>query len=81
MAYRKIRARLLRVSGVAQVAIWGQRPQQRHVQVDPAKLARHDISLEEVKQVTADALDAGLLRYTNGAVVGTGGFVESGGRG
>jgi CzcA family heavy metal efflux pump len=80
VAYRKIRARLLRVPGVAQVAIWGQRPQQRHVQVDPAKLARYGITLEEVKTVTADALDAGLLRYAEGAIVGTGGFVESGGR-
>ena len=80
IAYRKIRARLMRVPGVAQVAIWGQQPQQRHVQVDPAKLAAFGISLEQVKDVTADALDAGLLRYTEGAVVGTGGFVESGGR-
>ncbi len=47
VAYRKVRARLLRVPGVAQVAIGGQRPQQRHVQVDPAKLARDGISLEE----------------------------------
>ena len=80
IAYRKIRARLMRVPGVAQVAIWGQRPQQRHVQVDPAKLAAYGISLEQVKEVTADALDAGLLKYSKGAVVGTGGFVESGGQ-
>ena len=80
IAYRKIRARLMRVPGVAQVAIWGQRPQQRHVQVDPTKLAAYGISLEQVKDVTADALDAGLLKYSEGAVVGTGGFVESGGR-
>ena len=39
IAYWKIRARLLRVPGVAQVAIWGERLPQRHVQVDPAKLA------------------------------------------
>jgi CzcA family heavy metal efflux pump len=80
IAYRKIRARLLRVPGVAQVAIWGERPQQRHVQVDPAKLASYGIPLEQVMDSTADALDAGLLRYSEGAVVGTGGFVESGGK-
>jgi CzcA family heavy metal efflux pump len=80
IAYRKIRARLLRVPGVAQVAIWGERPQQRHVQLDPARLAAYDISLDRVMDVTADALDAGLLRYSEGAVVGTGGFVESGGQ-
>jgi CzcA family heavy metal efflux pump len=80
IAYWKIRARLLRVPGVAQVAIWGERLQQRHVQVDPAKLARYGVPLSQVMNVTADSLDAGLLQYSDGAVVGTGGFVESGGR-
>jgi CzcA family heavy metal efflux pump len=80
LAYRKIRARLMRVPGVAQVAIWGQRPQQRHVQVDPALLARYGLTIEDVKDATADALDAGLLKYSQGAVVGTGGFLETGGR-
>ena len=79
VAYWKIRARLLRVPGVAQVAIWGERLPQRHVQVDPAKLAKNDVTLQQVMDSTADALDAGLLRYSDGAVVGTGGFVESGG--
>ena len=40
IAYWKIRARLLRVPGVANVPIWGERIQQRHVQVDPAHAAR-----------------------------------------
>ena len=80
IAYWKIRERLLRVPGVAQVAIWGERLQQRHVQVDPAQLAANRVSLERVMNVTGDALDAGLLRYNEGAVVGTGGFVESGGQ-
>ena len=78
IAYWKIRSRLLRVPGVAQVAIWGERLPQRHVQVDPAKMAKHDVTLQEVMDATADSLDAGLLRYSDGAVVGTGGFVESG---
>jgi CzcA family heavy metal efflux pump len=77
LAYWKVRARLLRVPGVAQVAIWGERLPQRHVQVDPAKLTEHDVTLQEVMTASADALDAGLLRYSDGAVVGTGGFVEN----
>jgi CzcA family heavy metal efflux pump len=77
VAYWKIRQRLLRVSGVAQVAIWGERLQQRHVQVDPAKLVRYGVPLERVMNVTADSLDAGLLQYSDGAVVGTGGFIET----
>lgn len=80
IAYWKIRERLLRVPGVAQVAIWGERLQQRHVQVDPRKLAENGVSLERVMNVTGDALDAGLLKYNEGAIVGTGGFIESGGQ-
>jgi CzcA family heavy metal efflux pump len=79
IAYWKIRERLLRVPGVAQVAIWGERLQQRQVEVVPAKLAATGVSLEQVMNATGDALDAGLLQYNEGAVVGTGGFVESNG--
>src|SRR5262245_38947522 len=72
-----IRPRLLRVPGVANVAIWGQRKQQLQVQVDPAQLRRHGLSPNAVMDTTAESLDAGLLRYSNGSVVGTGGFVET----
>ena len=76
IAYWKIRARLLRVPGVAQVAIWGERLPQRHIQVEPAKLAAYDISLKQVMDAGADAVEAGLLQYSDGAVIGTGGFVD-----
>ena len=77
ISYWKIRARLLRVPGVAQVAIWGERLPQRHVQVDPALLGKYDITLDTVMAATGDALDAGLLRYSEGSVIGTGGWVET----
>ncbi len=80
IAYWKIRARLLRVPGVAQVAIWGERLPQRHIQVDPAKLAKYDVSLQQVMDAAGDSVESGLLRYNDGAVVGTGGFVETGDR-
>jgi CzcA family heavy metal efflux pump len=80
IAYWKINQRLMRVPGVAHVDIYGERLQQRHVQVDPARLARYGVPLQRVMDVTADALDAGLLQYSTGAVVGTGGFVETGGQ-
>ncbi len=79
ISYWNIRQRLLRVPGVANVAIWGERLQQLHVQVDPQKLVAHQVSLEDVMDTTAEALDAQVLRYTNGSVIGTGGFVEAGG--
>ncbi|HEY6813396.1 MAG TPA: efflux RND transporter permease subunit, partial [Propionibacteriaceae bacterium] len=67
IAYWKIRARLLRVPGVAQVAIWGERIPQRHIQVDPQKLAEHDVTLRQVMDTASDAVEAGLMRYTDGA--------------
>jgi CzcA family heavy metal efflux pump len=80
ISYWKIRQRLLGVPGVANVAIWGERLQQQHVQVDPAKLAENGISLQRVMDTTADSLDAGLLRYSEGALIGTGGFLERNGK-
>lgn len=76
-AYWKIRARLLRVPGVANVAIWGEQLSQQHVQVIPSRLRQLHVSLDEVMTATADALDAGLLKYSDGAVIGTGGSLET----
>src|SRR3954454_6497709 len=79
IAYWKIRARLLRVPGVVNVAIWGERLQQQHVDVDPARLHAERVSLDDVMTATADSLDAGLLRYADfGNVIGTGGFLDTG---
>src|SRR5215212_8133257 len=80
VAYWKIRQELLRVPGVANVPIYGEQLKQQHVQVDPELLAENGVSLEQVMDQTADSLDAGLLRYSEGAVIGTGGFVEQGGQ-
>jgi CzcA family heavy metal efflux pump len=80
VAYWKIRQELLRVDGVANVMIYGEQLQQQQVYVDPRKLAEHGVSLEQVMDQTADSLDAGLLRYSEGAVIGTGGFVQTGGQ-
>jgi CzcA family heavy metal efflux pump len=80
IAYWKIRQRLLRVPGVAQVNIFGERLQQRHVQVDPAKLAANGVALEQVMQTSADAVDAGVLQFTESFAPGTGGFVERDGQ-
>src|SRR5919107_729618 len=79
VAYWKIRQELLRVDGVANVMIYGEQLKQQQVYVDPNKLAEHGVSLEHVMDQTADSLDAGLLRYSEGAVIGTGGFVGKGG--
>ncbi|WP_284988273.1 efflux RND transporter permease subunit [Arthrobacter sp. efr-133-TYG-120] len=77
LSYWTIRARLLRVPGVANVAIWGERLQMLQVQVQPDRLKAENVSLNEVMEVTAGAVDAGLLKYSPGRFIGTGGFIDS----
>lgn len=77
ITYWKIRQRLLQVPGVANVAIWGERIQMLQVQTEPQQLAAYGVPVEEVIQVTSDTLDVGLIQYSDGAVVGTGGFLET----
>ena len=42
-------------------------------------MAQRGIDLETVMTTTSDALDAGLMRFSDGALIGTGGFVEADG--
>lgn len=77
ISYWKIRARLLRVPGVANVAIWGERLRMMQVQVDPERLFANGITLQNVMETTANALDVGLLQFSAGATIGTGGFLET----
>jgi CzcA family heavy metal efflux pump len=79
-AYWKIRARLLRVPGVANVPIWGERLDMLQVQADQRRMAREDVTLEQVMTATSDALDAGLLPYSAGHFIGRGGWVEGDGQ-
>jgi CzcA family heavy metal efflux pump len=76
-AYWKVRSRLLRVPGVANVLIWGERIKMPTVQVDPKLLRKHDVTLDEVMTVTAGSVDSGLLRFSDGGFIGTGGFVDT----
>ncbi|MDQ3865219.1 MAG: efflux RND transporter permease subunit [Actinomycetota bacterium] len=80
ISYWKIRQRLMRVPGVASVDIYGERLKQRHIQVDPRKLAENGLSLERVMEVGAGAVDAAVLQYTEGFTVGAGGFLEHDGQ-
>ncbi|MEA2843751.1 MAG: hypothetical protein QOJ69_1422, partial [Actinomycetota bacterium] len=76
-AYWKIRARLLRVPGVANVAIWGERIKAYQVEVEPGRLQTADVSLDAVMTATSEALDAGLLKFAEGGFIGTGGFIDT----
>ncbi len=76
IAYWTIRQRLLQVPGVANAPIWGERIQMLSVQADRDRMATHGVSLNQVMETTANALEAGLLGFTDGNFIGTGGFVD-----
>jgi CzcA family heavy metal efflux pump len=61
-----IRPRLMSVSGVANVAIWGQRDRQYQVLVDPERLRAHNLTLADVERAAGDA-----------ALVSGGGFIDT----
>lgn len=61
-----IRPRLMAVSGVANVAVWGQRDRQLQVLVDPDRLRAAGVTLAELRAAAGDAV-----------LVGGGGFVDT----
>jgi CzcA family heavy metal efflux pump len=75
-AYWKVRSRLLRVPGVANVPIWGERLDMLQVQADQTRMTKEKVTLEQVMTATSDALDAGLLPYSQGHFIGRGGWID-----
>jgi CzcA family heavy metal efflux pump len=73
----RIRARLLHVPGVANVAIWGEKRKEIQVQADPTRMVPAKVSLNQLMDAADNAVDAGLLTFTTGNAIGTGGFVET----
>ena len=72
-----IQPRLMGVPGVANVAIWGQRERQLQVQVDPARLKEHHLSLIQIIKTAGNALWLSPLSFLESSVAGTGGFIET----
>jgi CzcA family heavy metal efflux pump len=77
IAYWTIRWRLMAVPGVANVNIWGDRWKQLQLQFDPEKLRAHHVTIDAAQSVASDALDFGLLKYTDAAKNRVGGFIET----
>ena len=77
LTYWKLNDAILAVPGVANVAIWGERIRLQAVEVVPERMIEYGVTLDEVMEATADALDAGLLFYSPGAMIGTGGWIET----
>ncbi|MCB1093956.1 MAG: efflux RND transporter permease subunit [Verrucomicrobiae bacterium] len=66
LALWTIRPRLMAISGVANVAIWGQRDRQFQVLVDPDRLLANGVTLDQVVTAAGDA-----------ATVSAGGFIDT----
>jgi CzcA family heavy metal efflux pump len=77
IAYWTVRAKLLRVPGVANVAIWGERLKMMTVQVEPDEMRVYGVALDDVMAVVGDSVDSGLLRFSTGSIIGTGGMIET----
>lgn len=77
LARWKIKPRLMGVPGVANVAIFGQRERQLQVQVDPERLRRNGVSLNQVIRTTANALWSSPLSFVEASTPGTGGFIDT----
>jgi CzcA family heavy metal efflux pump len=77
MAQWQLRPRLMDVPGVANVAIWGEKPKQLMVEANPALLARNHVAMDDLMTAASNAVDAGELGYTTGAAVGSLGLVQA----
>lgn len=77
IAYWTMKFRLMSVPGVANIPIWGERIKSLQVQVDPARMQAHNVTLDEVLESTSNALDFGLLSYTPGAKTRIDGMIDT----
>lgn len=72
-----IKPRLLGVPGVANVAIWGQRLRQLHVQIDPERLHDARVMQADIIAAAGDALWVSPLTFLKGSAPGTGGWIDN----
>src|SRR3954466_49588 len=72
-----VRPRLLGLPGVANVAIWGQRDRQLQVVVNPKRLHRHNLTLNQIISTVGNSQLVSPLSYLTASSPGTGGFVTA----
>src|ERR1700730_7067486 len=77
LARWRIKPRLMGVPGVANVTIWGQRDRQLQVQIDPARLRQHGVTVSQVINSTGNALWVSPLTFVQASTPGTGGFIDT----
>ena len=64
------------VEGVANVAVWGMRDRQLHVQADPVRMQQHGVSLDELVATTGNSLWVSPLSFLEASTPGRGGFLD-----
>ncbi|MEO8486321.1 MAG: efflux RND transporter permease subunit [Betaproteobacteria bacterium] len=72
-----IKPRLAGVPGVANVAIWGQRLRQLHVQIAPDRLREAGLTQEDVVAAAGDALWVSPLTFLRASSPGSGGWIDN----
>jgi CzcA family heavy metal efflux pump len=77
IAYWTIRFRLLKVPGVANVPMWGERIKMLTVQVDPERARQLNVSLNRVHEVASETLDFGLLPFFPSSKTQVEGFIDT----
>jgi CzcA family heavy metal efflux pump len=77
IVFFRIRPRLLAVPGVANVAMWGETKKEILVQSNPARLISQKVPLDSLMNAASSAVDNGLLSFTSGSSIGSGGFIET----
>jgi CzcA family heavy metal efflux pump len=77
IAFFRIRPRLLAVPGVANVAMWGETKKEIQVQADPSRLISQKVPLDSLMSAASSAVDNGLLSFTTGSTIGSGGWIET----
>jgi CzcA family heavy metal efflux pump len=65
------------VPGVANVPIWGDRIKSLQVQADANLMRAHNVTLDEVMETTANALEVGLLTYSTAAKTRIDGLLDT----
>jgi Cu/Ag efflux pump CusA len=77
LARWRVRPRLMGVTGVANVSVWGMRERQLQVQVDPARLAQSGVTLNQIITTTGNALWVSPLTFVEASTPGTAGFIDT----
>lgn len=72
-----IKPRLVGVPGVANVAIWGQRLRQLHVQIDPDRLRDARLTQDDIIAAAGDALWVSPLTFLKASSPGSGGWIDN----